>query len=106
MDVLEERIVNKYVALKILKERIKDKDVTQFHLSTYEILKEICELDEKKAEEIEKKLKELKLRERDIAMIIDFLPKTKEDLKILFEREFTKFDEETINKILEITNSV
>ena len=105
MEVLEEKIVNKYNALKILKERIKGKNVSQFHLSVYEILKDMAEIDEKKAEKVEKELKSLKLRERDIAMIIDFLPKTKEDLRILFEKEYSKFDENTINKILEITNS-
>lgn len=106
MEVLEERLVTKYDAMKILHERIKNKTATSLQNSTYEILKEVAKTNPEKIDELRKRLEELRLRERDIIMILDFLPKDKDELRLIFEKEYSKFDEETISKILEITNSV
>ena len=106
MEVLEEKLVTKYDAMKILGKRVKDGTATSLQTSTYEVLKEITKTKPEKIDELRKKLEELKLRERDIVMILDFLPKDTNELRLIFEKEYTKFDENTINKILEITNSV
>ena len=59
-------------------------------------------------EEIKKKIQELdipRLKERQIVKIIDMLPKSEEELKMLLTGETTTITDENIKKIVEVTKN-
>ena len=98
MKVLNERYITKYEAAKILKENLEN--AKSFQKEVYENIvqfsEEIENLEEKK-----KRLRDLGLFEKEVVQILDFNPKSYEDILILFGKEIVKIDEELAKKILE-----
>ncbi len=103
MKVLKEESVAYPKAKAILEEREKQKELGYEQKSSMEHLREFCKLDEKKAEEFAKELASVeKLRDVLIVKIINTLPKTKDELKMLFQKDRIDLSEEESEKIVQI----
>lgn len=83
-----------------IKER--DKELGERSAKTEEYLSQFVEMQEKPAMELKKKLEELKimrLKPEIIIKIIDFLPATAEDLKLILQE--VALTQEDVRKIIE-----
>ncbi len=103
MKVLKEEPVAYPKAKTILEEREKQKELGYEQKSSIEHLREFSKLDEKKAETLWGELASVeKLRDVLIAKIINTLPKTKDELKMLFQKDRIDLSEDESEKIVQI----
>lgn len=102
MKIIEEKFVSYPKARKMLEEREKEGELSYEQKSSLEHLRKFSKLedDEKIAGEL--RLVE-KLREDLIVKIINNLPKTAEDVKVLFQKDVIDLSDEDIAKIMEVT---
>ncbi|MBI4168123.1 MAG: hypothetical protein HY515_04140 [Candidatus Aenigmarchaeota archaeon] len=102
MKIVEEKFVSYPRAKKMLEEREKEGELSYEQKSSLEHLRKFSKLedDEKIASEL--RLVE-KLREDLIVKIINNLPKTVEEVKILFQKDVIDLSDGDIAKIIEIT---
>ena len=102
MKIVQEKFVSYPRAKKILEEREKEGELSYEQKSSVEHLRKFSKLedDEKIASEL--RLIE-KLREDLIVKIINNLPKTAEEVKILFQKDVIDLSDEDISKIIEVT---
>lgn len=102
MEVLEEKIVTDAEAKEVLDRRAKDKDLKFEQKNSYEVLNKFIKLDAESARELGKELFKIgKLRERQIAAIVNFLPQDKDDLRAILHKDFASLTEDEANLILE-----
>ncbi|VVB61491.1 RNA polymerase Rpb4 [uncultured archaeon] len=74
---------------------------------TLDYLRNFAKVSKSDMEDAKKKLSELGvLKEHQIIMLLNLLPKTKEDVEIIFQKERTTLTKDQIEKILEITKKV
>ncbi|MBW2995031.1 hypothetical protein KY312_01655 [Candidatus Woesearchaeota archaeon] len=100
--VSEKPITMAEVKKEIEKIRKKDKELNFRSTRTEEYLNIFVKLDEKKADELGQKLQKLKiprLGEEHIVKIIDILPKTVEELKVLLQAYPLTITKENMQKI-------
>lgn len=103
MEVLEEKVVTDAESKEILEKRSKEKDLKFEQQNAYEILNKFITLDTESAREMGGELFKIgKLRERQIATIVNFLPKDKDDLRAILHKDFSSLTEDEANLILEI----
>ena len=104
--ILDYKEVSNPIAKKILEEylsKLSDTDIpAEAASSALDYLNSIPSCEPDKAEELEKKLKELNLRDITVAQIINIRPKTLDELRMLLVFESTVPDEDVLNKILEL----
>ncbi len=101
-DILKETLVTDADAKEIIKERKKDIELGYEQKNAYDYLKKYNNLTPKKAQELVEKLKEVKkLRERQIIILVNLMPKDKDDLRLLLEKDYNLLTEEEKNLILE-----
>ncbi len=100
--------VNKETFIPITK--VKDilkkvKDKTYEQKMAYEHVKKFSKISSDKAEELIKELLELemrKLKEHQVVKIVDLMPKSLEDLKVILHKSQIPFKKDELEKILEI----
>ncbi len=103
MNVTNEEPITMSEAKSILEKRKKEGDLEYEQNVTYEYLKKMAKLSEKKVEEMRNELQTIEiLKPRHIVKIIDILPDTEEEVKLLFEKEMTNLKKDEIAKIVEI----
>lgn len=91
--------------LEILEKQKKQGDLEYGQRLTYDYAQKFAELNVKKVEELIGELLKLeKIREHQAVMLVDLMPKTKEDVELIFAKERTRLEEEDIKKILELIN--
>lgn len=74
---------------------------------TLDYLRNFAKVNKSDIEEGKKKLAELGvLKEHQIIMLLNLLPKNKEELDVIFQKERTTLNKEQIEKILEIIKKV
>ena len=107
-EILKEQPIN-MVELKEEIDTIKKRDKEQrpTSLKTEEFLNQFVVLSPKKAKELEEKLRALKisrLKDEFIIKIIDVMPTTVEDLKILLQGYVVSINQEGMKKIIDVIN--
>lgn len=101
-EILKEKLINNAEALEILKARSKEKELGYEQKNALEYLKKYTNITEKKAQELTQKLTELgKLTERQIISIVNLLPKDRDDLRVILEKDYKNLSEEEKNLILD-----
>ena len=91
--------------LKCIKER--DKELGEAANKTEEYLNQFVSLETKKAEELRKKLEELKitrLKNEFIIKIIDLMPKTVDQLKVILQGYIISLSQEDMKRIINVVN--
>jgi len=104
--IIEENPIN-MVQLKEELEEIKkrDKEISPISNKTEEYLQHFVSLSPKKAEELEKKLRDLKisrLKDEYIIKIIDTIPTTVDDLKVLLQGYVVSINKKDMKKIIDV----
>jgi DNA-directed RNA polymerase subunit F len=88
--------------LEIL-EKEKKSELDYAQRLAYDYAQKFAELDANKVKKMAEELHQIeKLREHQIATIIDTMPATKEDLEVIFLKERIALEEGDYKKILEI----
>ncbi|MFH0890239.1 MAG: RNA polymerase Rpb4 family protein [Candidatus Aenigmatarchaeota archaeon] len=102
MNVIEEKPVSYVKAKKILEEREKEGELSYEQKSSLEHLRKFSKLGDD--EKITEELRTIeKLREESIVKIINNMPKTAEEIKIIFQKDIIDLGDSDIAKIVEIT---
>ena len=104
-DIVKETLITNTRAKEILKDRKKEIEFGYEQKNSHDYLKKYDSLTVKRAEQLSEKLKEVKkLRERQIIAIINILPKDKDDLRLILEKDYNILTDDEKNLILENTN--
>ncbi|MCX8179306.1 MAG: RNA polymerase Rpb4 family protein [Candidatus Aenigmarchaeota archaeon] len=102
-EVLKETLITNAEAFSLLEKRAKEKELSYEQKNALEHLKKYTPVSEEKAKEMFKKLSDLgKLTERQIITIINLLPKDRDDLRVILEKDYKNFSDEDKDTILEI----
>jgi len=83
----------------------REKEFNLRALKTFEHINQFLELDEKKSQEIYVKIEKLnipRLKEQHIKKIIDLMPKTVEDLKVVLQGYTLTVNNENMKKIVDV----
>jgi DNA-directed RNA polymerase subunit F len=105
-EVLKERLITNAEALVILEKRAKEKELTYEQKNALDHLKKYTSISEEKAKEMFQKLSELgKLTERQIITIINLMPKDRDDLRVILEKDYKNFSDQDKDAILDIVKS-
>ena len=101
-ETIKETLITNTEAKRILSERKKEIELGYEQKNAFDYLKNYDDLNQKKMEELFKVLSEVKkLRERQIITIINILPKDKDDLRLILDKDYTLLTEEEKNIILD-----
>ncbi len=107
MKVLEEKVISISEAKKILEERKKERDFVYEQKICLEYLEKTSTLTKAKLEKLMSGLSKIAiLKPRHCALIINNLPTTEDEVKIIFAKERTNLKKDEIKKIVDIVNSV
>ena len=102
-EVTKEKPVTLARALEILKERKKMGELEYSQRLTYDYAQKFAELSAEDAEKLVKELLEIeKIREHQAVILTDLMPKTKDEVQLIFAKERTSLGEDDIKKILEL----
>ncbi|MGC8812343.1 MAG: RNA polymerase Rpb4 family protein [Candidatus Aenigmatarchaeota archaeon] len=103
MKILSEETITNAEAKEILENRAKEIELKYEQKNALEILRKFVKLDAENAKKLAEELKKVeKLREKQIADIINFLPEDKDELRVVLHKEYNSFTQEEIDAILEI----
>lgn len=103
MEIKEDKVISSVEARKILEKTTKDKELGYEQKNALEYLRKFVKLSEKKAEEMTEELKKIdRLKERHIISIIDHLPQSLDELRLIFSNEPLTLQEEDKKKIIGI----
>ncbi|MCS7110772.1 MAG: hypothetical protein N3D82_05420 [Ignisphaera sp.] len=98
-NALAKRILKEYI------ERVSSYDIIpELIRSTMDYLDRTSKCDDKAVEYIYEMLKNLKLKDTTISMILNILPRNLDELRILLTFEETIPDDSILNKILDAIN--
>ena len=104
-DIVKETLITNTRAKEILKDRKKEIEFGYEQKNSYDYLKKYDNLTPKKTKDLAEKLKEVKkLRERQIIAILNILPRDKDDLRLILEKDYNLLTEDEKNFILENVN--
>jgi len=106
MKILKETIVSMPDAKNIMKERRKDGDLTYEQKICLEYLEKVSTLTKAKAEKMVSELSQIAiLKPHQIALIINNLPDTEDEVKMVFAKERTNLKKDEISKIVEVVSA-
>jgi len=101
-EIIREKLITNVEAREILKERKKEIELGYEQKNAMDYLKKYEKLNVKKMEELLKSLSRVKkLRERQVITIINILPKDKDDLRLILDKDYNLLTEEEKNIILD-----
>lgn len=104
-EILKEKLITNAEALETLKERSKEIELGYEQKNAYEHLKKYTKINEKNASELAESLKEInKLTERQIISIVNILPKDRDDIRVILDKDYKNLTEEEKTLILEKIN--
>ena len=104
-DIVKETLITNTKAREILKDRKKEIEFGYEQKNSYDYLRKYDILTPKKVKQLVDKLKEVKkLRERQIIAIVNIMPKDKDDLRLLLEKDYNILTDDEKNFILENVN--
>jgi DNA-directed RNA polymerase subunit F len=89
--------------LEILKQRKKEGELNYSQRTTYDYAQKVVELNLKKTQELLAELLKVEgLKESQAVALVDLMPKTVDDINLIFVKERTKLEETQAKQILEI----
>jgi len=101
-EIIREKLITNAKAKEILKERKKEIELGYEQKNALDYLKKYDRLTGKKMKELLKSLSEVKkLRERQVIAISNILPKDKDDLRLILDKDYNLLTEEEKNIILD-----
>ncbi len=102
MKIKDEKFISWVEAKKILEKRAADgKELVYEQKNALEHLKKFSKISNKKISELINELSKIeKLKERHIMNIINILPETIDEIRMLFSNEMVKLTEEDEKRIL------
>src|SRR3989338_4147011 len=104
-EILKERLISNAEALEILKETSKEIELGYEQKNAFEHLKKYTKISEKNAIELIEKLKEIsKLTERQVISIVNLLPKDRDEVRVILDKDYKNLTEEEKALILEKVN--
>jgi len=104
-EISKEELITNAEAKEILKERKKEIEFGYEQKNSYDYLRKYDNLTQKKVTGLVEKLKEVKkLRDRQIIAIVNVMPKDKDDLRLLLEKDYNLLTDEEKDFILENIN--
>lgn len=107
MNILKEELITDAEAKEILEKREKEGELKYEQKNALDILRKFVKVETEKIKVLVEELKKIsKLRERQIVTIANFLPKDKDDLRVIFQKEYSNFTEDEINLILEAVKKI
>lgn len=102
MEVIEDKPVSMVEIKDKLQSELKHKEGVYEQKICLEMLQKIVKTQSSKIKKIQEELKKLEfLKEKDIVMLVNIMPKTQEEVEILF-KNIIKLKKEEIPKIVEI----
>jgi DNA-directed RNA polymerase subunit F len=105
MDIITEDDINMVDSKKIMEERKKEKDLVYEQKICMEYLEKVVKMTPAKAKSLVEELGQIAiLKPRYIALIVNMLPDTEEEVEILFSKERTNLKKEEIKQIVDIVN--
>ena len=102
-QTVSEKPVSVSEVKKILEDRKERGELTYEQKVTLEFAQEFGKTGPRKLKEAIDSLKDLGIDEKMAVKVIDVKPKTKEELKLLFEKSRLGLKEEQVKKILDIS---
>ena len=102
--VKEEPLTLSELKSKLDQIKKRDKELSFRANKTHEYLTVFASMQEKKSQELKKKLQDLnisRLKDKHIAKIIDLYPKNSDDLKVILSGENLTLKQEDLQRILE-----
>ncbi len=105
MEIKSETTIPSAEVRKVLAEKGKDKELGYEQKVTLDYLNKNSKISQTKLNKLQTELKAIeKLSDRHIAVIVGFLPKDLDDLRVLFSNERVDLTPTEKEKILEIVN--
>jgi len=103
MEVLNEETITVPEAKEIMVKRSKERDLSYEQKICLEYLEKVCKMPVEKAKEMIEELSKIAiLRPRYIALIINMMPDTEDEVKALFSKEITNLKKNEIQQIIDI----
>lgn len=105
MDILNEEDVSIHDAKRIMEERKKERDLVYDQKVCLDYLEKISTLTQKQHETLLEELSKIQiLKPRYIALILNAMPDTEEEVESLFSKERTNLKKEEIKQIVSIVS--
>lgn len=103
MKVIEVKPVGRAEAKEIMISREKEKELVYEQKLAIEHLKKFTKLKPEDAKKLAKEVSSiLRMNPETLVQIIDILPKTPDEVRMIFAREKFSLKEDEINKIIEV----
>ncbi|HLD78252.1 MAG TPA: RNA polymerase Rpb4 family protein [archaeon] len=107
MDVKDEQFVTAAEAKQALEKKSGERELGYEQKNALEYLKKFIKLSPAKAKELAAELKGIeRLKERQVAAIVDYLPESEEELRLLFASEITALSEDEKKRVLAAVQKV
>lgn len=105
MDIISEEDISNAVAKDIMEDRKKERDLVYEQKICLEYLEKTCKLSKSKVQSLIEELGKIAiLKPRYIALIVNVLPDTEEEVEMLFSKERTNLKKEEVKQIVEIVS--
>ncbi|HLD49551.1 MAG TPA: hypothetical protein VJB11_04245 [archaeon] len=105
MEITNEEIVSMPEAKQIMEKRKKDKEMVYEQKICYDYLEKVCYLTPAQFQSFVEELSKIAImKPRYIALIVNIMPDTEEEVEMLFSKERTNLKKEEIKQIVEIVN--
>lgn len=105
MEILAEDDIDAVTAKQIMEERKEKKDLVYEQKTCLEYLEKVCRLPQAKYKTLVEELSKISvLKPRYIALIINMLPESEEEVEALFSKERTNLKKDEIKQIIDIVN--
>lgn len=102
MEVLEEQVITDAETKAIIDSLASRKELKYEQKNSAEVLSKFVEISAEDAKKLASELLKIsKLRDRHIVMIVNVLPKDRDDLRAILHKEYATFTEDEISLILE-----
>lgn len=103
LEIIDEQDVSVAEARRIMDERKKQGPMTHEQKICVEYLEKTVHLTKKQVDDLVEELKKIDiLKPRYVAVIVNILPDTEEEVEMLFSKERTNLKKEEIKKIVDI----
>lgn len=103
MKILDEKIITNSEAKEILEIRKKEKDLIYEQKIALDFLEKTCKISKTVFDKLIAGLSEIRiLKPRHMALLINNLPMTEDEVKQIFVKERTNLKKDEIKKIVEI----
>jgi DNA-directed RNA polymerase subunit F len=105
MEIIMEEDISMHDAKRIMEERKKERDLIYDQKICLEYLEKVAKLTPTQTKNLVEELGKISiLKPRYIALILNMLPDTEEEVEALFSKERTNLKKEEIKQIVEIVS--